>query len=151
MVEALIYLAFAALLWFVLARVVMAYRRGGGKLPIDLQRLINLRKWRHMAQWPQTEACTTETRICLPNEKIKSPFLGARFPPNRIEIYFEYDANGSRYKGKFSVAFAGMDWATMSTRNAVGQKIRVQFDPKDAKDCVPVEQEWLGFKVWSVG
>lgn len=104
-----------------------------------------------MQEWPQTEAAIKATRICVPDEQIKDPFLPVRFPPNRIEICFEYQANGSRYEGKFSVGFVDMNWASIATRNAVGQRIRVQFDPKDPKDCVPVENEWQGFKVCSVG
>ena len=133
-----------------LVRVVKVYRRQGGKLPIDFQRLLNLRKWWHMTEWPQTEASITETRICAPGERFRN-LSGGGFPPNRIEICFEFDANGSRYEGKFSVGFVGMDWGTMATRNAVGQKVRVRFDPKDPKDCIPVQNEWQGFKVWSVG
>jgi hypothetical protein len=126
------------------------YRQRGGKLPIDIQRLVNLRKWWHMPEWPQTEASITETHIRVPNARITN-FVGVGFPPPIIEVSFQYDANGSQCEGKFSVAFVDMEWATMAMQNAVGQKVRVQFDPKDPKDCVPVEDEWLGFKVWSVG
>jgi hypothetical protein len=30
-------------------------------------------------------------------------------------------------------------------------KGQVRFDPKDPKDGIPVQNEWQGFKVWSVG
>jgi hypothetical protein len=150
---AVIYLVLAALLWFVLVRVVWAYRRQGGRLPIDVQRLLNLRRWWNMSDWPQTVASITETRICFPEKRITriaNP-TGLGFPPNTIQVSFQYEASGSRHDGKFSVAFMDMDWATMATRNAVGQKVKVRFNPKDPEECVPVENEWSGFKLWSVG
>jgi hypothetical protein len=139
-VEAIIYLALTALSWFVLVRVVKVYCRQGGKLPIDFQRLLNLLKWWHTTEWPQTEASITGTRICAPGERFRN-LSGGSFPPNRIGICFEFDANGSRYEGKFSVGFVGMDWATMATGNAVGQKVRSGSIRRTPKDGIPVQNE----------
>jgi hypothetical protein len=65
--ETIIFLVLATMLSYVLVRAAIAYRTRGGKLPIDIQRLLNLRKWWSYSEWTETDASITETRICVPD------------------------------------------------------------------------------------
>jgi hypothetical protein len=73
-------------------------------------------------------------------QRFKQAFSPFGFPPNRIEIYSKYGVSGTRFEGKFSVAFVDMEWATMAVQNAVDKTVAILFDPGDPEDCVPVEK-----------